>query len=134
MSNVKIYKHPTKGQEAVKIGFSWPAFFFTILWMLINRLWGIALIWILSLLIWSGLVVFMTYPEFEEYQARSKQTQSTPVAIVGQSRPGSELVTIGGWLALLLVPGFKGNAWREKNLIKRGYYNVGSREISSGDC
>jgi len=103
-----------------------PAFLFSIIWMLIKRLWGIAAIWVLCVFIWSGLVMFMTYPEFEAYQERAKQAQSgVPVTAVGQPRPGSGLVTIGGWLALMLVPGFKGNAWREINLIKRGYEEVG---------
>lgn len=125
MSNVKIYKHPTKGEESVKIGFSWPAFLFTIIWMLTKRLWGIAAIWVLCVFIWSGLVVFMTYPQFEAYQERAKQYQSgLPVTAVGEPRPGSAIVTTGGWLALFLVPGFKGNAWRRRNLMKRGYVEV----------
>lgn len=129
MSTVKIYKHPTKGEESVKIGFSWPAFLFTIIWMLIKRLWGIAAIWVLCVFIWSGLVVFMTYPQFAAFRERAKQQQSgVTVTAVGEPRPGSSIVTIGGWLALLLVPGFKGNRWRERNLVKRGF-----RELNNSD-
>jgi len=34
-----IYHHPIHGYEAVKVGFSWPAFFFAFIWMLLKRLW-----------------------------------------------------------------------------------------------
>ena len=126
MSNVRTHKHPTKGRETVKIGFSWPAFLFTILWMLAKKLWGVAAIWVLCVFIWSGLVLFMTYPQFEAYQERAKQQQSgVPVTAVGQPRPGAVLVNIGGLLALLLVPGFKGNSWKENKLKKQGYKLAG---------
>ena len=45
MKTFNVYKHPTQGIEAVKIGFSWPAFFFGIIWMLVKKLWGLAGAW-----------------------------------------------------------------------------------------
>ena len=34
-----VYHHPMYGFEAVKVGFSWPALFFGILWMMYKKLW-----------------------------------------------------------------------------------------------
>ncbi len=48
MKTFNLYRHPTQGFEAVKVGFSWPAFFFTILWMLVKRLWGLAALWFVA--------------------------------------------------------------------------------------
>jgi len=36
MKRFNVYKHPTLGTDAVKIGFSWPAFFFGLFWMLVQ--------------------------------------------------------------------------------------------------
>jgi hypothetical protein len=42
MKTFNVFKHPDKGFEAVKVGFSWPAFFFGILWMIAKKLWALA--------------------------------------------------------------------------------------------
>jgi len=38
MKIYEVYQHPVKGYAAVKIGFSWPGFFFGIIWALIKKL------------------------------------------------------------------------------------------------
>lgn len=53
MNQFHIYQHPTLGHEAVKKGWSWPAFLFTWIWAFMKRLWLIAgvillLFWILA--------------------------------------------------------------------------------------
>jgi len=48
MKVFKVYKHPVSGYEAVKVGFSWPGFFWIVTWLLWKRLWGIAGVWFLS--------------------------------------------------------------------------------------
>ncbi len=52
MNQFNIFQHPTLGYEAVKKGWSWPAFLFTWIWAFVKRLWLIAalilvLFWIL---------------------------------------------------------------------------------------
>jgi hypothetical protein len=42
------YCHPTGDFEAVKIGFSWPALFFSFVWMLAKKLWKFAALWIVA--------------------------------------------------------------------------------------
>jgi uncharacterized protein DUF2628 len=34
-----VLRHPSKGYIAIKHGFCWPGFFFTLIWALFNRLW-----------------------------------------------------------------------------------------------
>ena len=41
MKQYKIYQHPSGTIDAVKQGWSWPAFFFPTIWLLIKRLWGL---------------------------------------------------------------------------------------------
>jgi len=40
MKLFSVFKHPTLCIEAVKVGLSWPAFVFGMIWMLVNKLWG----------------------------------------------------------------------------------------------
>ena len=44
MKQFSILQHPTLGPEAVKKGWSWPAFFFTWIWAFIKKLWLIGVI------------------------------------------------------------------------------------------
>ena len=44
MKKFAIFQHPTLGLEAVKNGWSWPAFFFTWIWAFAKKLWLIGVI------------------------------------------------------------------------------------------
>ena len=39
MKQYKIFKHPLGKIEAVKQGWSWPAFFFNWIWALVKKMW-----------------------------------------------------------------------------------------------
>ena len=39
MKMFAVYRHPALGHEAVKQGFSWPAFFFGWIWAFVKGLW-----------------------------------------------------------------------------------------------
>jgi len=40
MKKFEIYENPQTGKrEAVKVGWSWPGFFFTGIWLLVKRMW-----------------------------------------------------------------------------------------------
>jgi hypothetical protein len=106
MKPFQVYQHPIHGFEAVKVGFSWPAFAFGIFWMLAKKLWRIFALWI-ALYIAAEMVL------------------SAPLAVA----EGAANWLLGGvsfavYLALWLVPAFKGNAWLENQLLRRGFQLV----------
>src|SRR6266568_2256430 len=103
MNSFNVYKHPTLGIEAVKVGFSWPAFFFGIIWMLVKKLWGLAGGWFAMYLALS-LIEKIT----DQSGERGYQALVYPILAAG-------------YFALWLIPAFKGNKWREESLTKRGY-------------
>lgn len=103
MKTFSVYKHPIQGIEAVKVGFSWPAFFFGFFWMLVKKLWGLAGAWFVAYVVLS-LIETVTDQSGE-----------------GGTQALVYLILIAGYFALWLVPAFKGNKWREENLLKRGY-------------
>ncbi|WP_181919263.1 DUF2628 domain-containing protein [Alkalilimnicola ehrlichii] len=39
MKTFNMFHHPHHGHKAVKVGFSWPGFFFGIIWAAIKGLW-----------------------------------------------------------------------------------------------
>jgi hypothetical protein len=94
MQQYNIYKHPAGMTEAVKLGWSWPAFFFPLIWALIKKLWGI---------VWSilGISVFLAI------------VIGDPAAIFGLNMIISVVASV--------ILGMKGNSWREKNLTTRGF-------------
>jgi hypothetical protein len=99
-----LYEHPTQGFQAVKVGFSWPAFFLTAIWMMVHRLWRLLAIWI-------GLYIVVHLAEgFVETLDDSSLTYLL-----------FSVVILFAWGALCLVPGYKGNSWREKDLLNKGY-------------
>jgi len=116
MKTFNVYKHPTQGIEAVKVGFSWPAFCFCIIWMLVKKLWGLAGLW------------FATYLVLALIEAATDQSrESGAQALV-------YLILAAGYFALLLVPAFKGNKWRELNLSKRGYEQLSTVQAETPDA
>ena len=108
MKTFKIFKHPTQGYEAVKVGFSWPGLFFGVIWMLVKKLWGFAGIWF-------GLYVICAIIES---------------VVVG---PFGIFILVASYLALWLIPGIKGNKWREGNLSSRGFEYVNTVEAVNPD-
>ncbi len=116
MKTFKVFRHPVKGFDVVKVGFSWPALFFGIIWMLIKKLYGWFFLWI-AMFILLSLVEVVTVQSIESIEK----------IIV------SLIIIIGYW-ALWLIPGFKGNKWREKNLQKRGYELIDTIQAETRDA
>lgn len=116
MKTFNIYKHPIQGIEAVKVGFSWPAFFFGIIWMLIKKLWGIAGVW------------------FAAYMVCVIIEKATDQAGEGGAQAIVYLFPAVGYLTLWLLPAFKGNQWRETNLSKRGYEKTATVQAETPDA
>ena len=95
MKHYKIFEHPAGNIEAVKLGWSWPAFFFGFLWALAKRMWGL------------GGCLFAAFFFAESFDA------SVHEALDG-------LITAAA-LVLAFIFGLNGNRWRENNLQSRGY-------------
>jgi hypothetical protein len=108
MKTFNIYKHPTEGLEAVKVGFSWPALVFGMLWMMVKKLWGFAGLW---------FVASVVLALFEGVIER---------ADAGGGQALAYLLLAAGYFTLAFVPALKGNKWREDNLAERGYEQVGT--------
>lgn len=97
MKQYKIFKHPSGAVEAVKQGWSWPAFFGGILWAAAKRLWIIGF-GVLSAFLVIGFVVANT---------------------AGQQWGDAIINGLGATVNLIF--GVHGNGWREQNLLSRGF-------------
>lgn len=117
MRTFKVYKHPMFGIQAVKVGFCWPAFLFGGLWMLISRLWS-------QSGIWFGL--FFIVEMIWKITEMSKVSESLKLIALF-------LLSVA-YVALYLIPGLKGNGWRERKLLSRGFEMTGSVEAETKDA
>ena len=102
MKTYKIFVSPLGKTEAVKQGWSWPGFFFNMIWVLVKKMWvlGISLwgLWIG----WSLLDIFVL--------------QGSRIA------ESSDFVSIYGWgLLFPITVGYSANLWREHHLKSRGF-------------
>ncbi|WP_276902875.1 DUF2628 domain-containing protein [Frischella perrara] len=116
MKNYNIYKHSDGKIEAVKQGWSWPAFFFGAIWALIKQLWMVAGL-ILAYAIISSIIIQSVTPPYDYYEYGGGDSSQ---AFLLQNI--SLLIQLG--IAVYL--GIKGNSLREANLIKRGYECIGN--------
>lgn len=116
MGQFRVFRHPTLELQAIKVGVSWPVFFFTFFWMLAKKLWGWAGLWV-------GTAITLSILE----QVADSSPEGGAQVIV-------YFVVAAGWLALALVPLFKGNGWRETNLQSRGYEFVATTEAATPDA
>jgi len=97
MKLYKIFKNPMNQYEAVKQGWSWPAFFFGAIWACVKKMWGL------------GIGIFVTFVVLNVLAGQNEMLGG----IVG-------LLSLG----VYIVFGMQGNALREKNLVKRGYVEL----------
>jgi hypothetical protein len=116
MKTFNVYRHPIQGLEAVKVGFSWPAASGGPIWMLLKQLWGLSGLWV-------GIYIALSLIE----------------TVTDRSEPGGAqalvyLLLVAGYVALGLIPGFKGNKWREKNLIRRGFEMLGTVQAETPEA
>ncbi len=96
MKTFNIYANPQKQYKAVKIGWSWPGFFFCIVWALIKQMWAVA-----------GILFAVFF-------------------VIGMLTAGMPEDVSNGLLNILslgasLLVGFQGNNWVRANLLSRGY-------------
>jgi hypothetical protein len=103
MKTYKIYSNPQGKIDAVKQGWSWPGFFFNIIWALIKKMWGLG-IGLLVLFFVLGLI-----------EGAIEVSSGNEAALVMNAI--SPILT----LIIAIVFGVNGNKWREKRLISRGF-------------
>ncbi len=99
MKTFRVYEHEFYGYEAVKQGFSWPALFFGFIWAMVKKLWKVSVILFLSFILINFLSTI------------ARESHSILLS----------LLTMVGYLALWLIPGWQGNLWREHQLESSGY-------------
>jgi len=100
MRSFNLYKHPrVEIVEAVKVGFSWPAFFFNFFWMLIKSLWVQASVYLIACILLSNL-------DKVAEKANSDFLDTMMLIFIP---------------AAMFIPGIMGNKWREKKMQKQGY-------------
>lgn len=116
MKTFNVYKYPTQGFDAVKVGFSWPAFFFGLIWMTKEKVWGLAGLWIVA-------YAACSFIEGVIGAARHQSPQGGALALASS-------VLVAAYSTLWLVLSIKGNKWREVKLSKWGYelLNIGQAE------
>jgi hypothetical protein len=108
MKRYRIYTHPTGMTEAVKQGWSWPAFLFNAIWAMVKRIWGLGL----------GLVgAFFVLGLLDGLSGTD-------------ALAGNALIKLLGFVISIMF-GVKGNAWREDNLLLRGFKLVGTVNAAS---
>ncbi len=115
MRHFLVYQHPEFGEEAVKIGFSWPALFFGIIWMMVKKLWMWAGIWFVIALVFNAVAALLSDAE---------SGRSIIVTVV----------LLAVWLWLWLYPAIKSNEWRHMNLENKGYNFLSDVEAESPDA
>ena len=111
MKQYRIYEHPLRTIEAVKCGWSWPAFFFCTLWALFKKLWVLACVVFVVLFTFGFIVGLM-----------NMDVGLTNFIIYSVSLVESAIF------------GVYGNSWRENNLMDRGYEYMQGVEANSADA
>lgn len=107
MKQFNVYANRQETYEAVKRGWSWPAFFLPFLWAIVNRMLVLGFL----VLLCDFFVVRVLLPAGESVQ----QTRTT--TNIG----GLVLLTKIGLLVLRFVFGAFGNLWKAKKLKSRGF-------------
>lgn len=103
MKQYKVYANPQGESEAVKVGWSWPAFFFSWIWALVKKMWGLGI---------GAFVAFFMLGVIEG-AVEVGSTQDTAMTV-------SLIVNLVVFVAVILF-GVHGNRWRETNLQSRGF-------------
>lgn len=108
MKTFNAFEHEEKGMAVIKVGFSWHAFIFTPFWLLMKKLWGMAVLYFVVLVI----------------------------AIYFSLFPNNSYSLISGYLSIFLfsfhfVSGFKGNKWRKLYLENHGYIMINGEKAKS---
>ncbi|RFA30760.1 hypothetical protein CAI21_04425 [Alkalilimnicola ehrlichii] len=107
MKAFHVYTHPEKGAKAIKLGFSFPSFFFGIIWAIVKQLWWLLGVYIgLMVVTWVLDVILISSTDYETYLVISM------------------LISFAS-LGFHVFVATQANRWLEEDLIKRGYTKQG---------
>ncbi len=96
MKTFNVYKHYTFGYQAVKIGFSWPGFLFSVIWLVIKKLWVHAFIVVCSIILLTSIEIYYNNAE-------------------------TSIMVIVLELGIYIIVGANGNNWHMNNLKEHGF-------------
>jgi len=96
MKTFNVYKHYALGYQAVKIGFSWPGFLFSVIWLFIKKLWVHAFILICGIILLTSIEIYFNNVE-------------TSVMVI--------IIEFG----IYIIVGLNGNKWYMNNLKEHGF-------------
>ncbi len=108
-----VYRNPQGECQAVKVGWSWPGFFFSWVWAFVKRLWGVGC---------AILAAFAVLGAFNVFIGAAASPDAKPVISV---------FVFGCQMAVVAMIGARGNSWRDANLPTRGYVFV--EEVSAAN-
>jgi hypothetical protein len=105
----KVYANPQGEIQAVKQGWSWPAFFFGCIWAVVKKMW------LLGLGVFAALVILQV--------------------VLGNPSTGSDdaLVNLLSFAAAIIF-GVNGNKWRASYLLSHGYDFEGEVEAANPEA
>jgi hypothetical protein len=99
MKQYKVFEYPTGKLEAVKQGWSWPGFFFNMMWAFWKNIWAL------------GGILFAVYFTLGCFGVVSEGNTETVIKVI----------IFFAYLIFSILLGGIGNFRREKNLQGRGY-------------
>jgi hypothetical protein len=103
MKTYKIFVNTQGTSEAVKQCWSWPGFFFNIIWALVKRMWVL-----------GAILMILTF-------ALGFVEGTIEVSSGKEAASGISAITSILNLVVAVIFGVNGNRWREKNLLSRDY-------------
>ena len=115
MHTYKVFKHPAKKDfKAVKQGWSWPGFFFDLIWVFFKRMWFIGFV-IFGFFFMLGIIQ-------GAYADNPKAVHNIALLI--------NTATIG----IKVLLGLKGNSYYADHLEAKGYQLVGVTDAANPDA
>lgn len=113
MKTYKIFKKSEVEYEAVKQGWSWPAFFFNIIWAMIHRMW----------LLGIGMLVSFVLLGYVKGVSTSQEDLDIMNFLIN-------ILSISTGI----IFGLKGNKWRENKLISYRYQHIDTINAGNSDA
>ena len=107
-----VYKQESKGYEAVKVGFSWPALIFNFWWMLFKG-------FLFSSIFYVTIYILMMVNYNEDINAPFNNIDFYYLVVI---------------LIMLLYLGFYGNSWLDKKFKNNGYFELKAVPASSKEA
>ena len=108
MKTFRVFYHPAHGYQAVKIGFSWPGFLFSVIWLFIKKLWGQAFLVMAAVLLLASIDMYF------------ENTQTSVMVFFLE-------------FSVYVFVGVYGNEWRMTNLQARGFKVADTLEAETPD-